>query len=180
MTEVRQSPLRLSDTSIVSVQLKSQTQNPQTTECLDENRPMEAINDDHIDDSVNYRLQQVDSEDLSTSVETLMNNNSNNDTNTPFYKQLLQRMNPTECLSPTLMTAAKTSITAVQGCTTTAYKTCVATDREELELVLNGLLKDIKYKPHLTNNATKSTARTVALQRLYRLTDREHAQNRYV
>lgn len=102
--------------------------------------------------------------------------------NTPFYKQLLLRMNPTECISPTMANVAQSSIvTAVKGCTSTAYTTCLASDREEFESVLQQLLKDIKFKVKSSAPPTisKSNARTAALQRLYRLTDREHAHNRY-
>ena len=137
----------------------------------------------------NYRLEQVDSEDLPSSAEMRRNENDDDDdgetgnSNTPFFKQLLQRMNPKECISPTIVHATQSSIAnAVQGCTTTAYTACLASDREEFESVLVNLLKDIKYKSTSSSTATtisKSNARTAALQRLYRLTDREHAHNRY-
>lgn len=59
---------------------------------------------------------------------------------------------------------------AVTGCTTTAYLSCVGSSREELEWQLPALLKDVRGR------STKP--RTVALQKLYRLTDREHRDNR--
>ena len=146
-----------------------------------------ASNNNHDRTNATYRLQQVDSEDLPTIAEMRMNESDDDvgesgNSNTPFFKQLLQRMNPKECISPTIMNATQSTIaTAVQGCTTTAYTACLASDREEFELVLVDLLKDIKYKSKTTSSTTtisKSNARTAALQRLYRLTDREHAHNR--
>jgi hypothetical protein len=178
MAEIGQ-PLRSSDTSMTTVPLQP------LSKIHNEHQPISTVIENSIehDDDKTYHLQKVDSEDIPSTEDLLMNNNSDatTSTNTPFYKQLLQRMNPSECFSPTLVTAAQASVTAVQGCTSTAYKTCVATDREELEYVIPDILKDIRYK----NSATavsrhKSSARTAALQRLYRLTDREHAQNRYV
>jgi hypothetical protein len=81
----------------------------------------------------------------------------------PFYQQLLKRMSPAECLLPATQ--------ALQLCSDAAYKSCLASDREEFDWILTGLLKDIR-RPH--------KQRGPALHTLYRLTDREHAQNRYV
>lgn len=80
----------------------------------------------------------------------------------PFLQQLLANMSPAKCLQP--------ATDVVAGCTTTAYKSCMGSEREELEWQLPGLLKEVR--------GGNSKARTVALQKLYRLTDREHRQNR--
>lgn len=76
---------------------------------------------------------------------------------TPFYMELLKRMNPQVCLTA--------------ECGTGIYKTCLADEVEEFEWLLPGLLRDIQ--------AGKRT-RTAALQKLYRLVDKEHKDNRYV
>jgi outer membrane murein-binding lipoprotein Lpp len=178
MTEIGQ-PLRSSDTSMKTVTLKPNAttigqQYSQTI--LNVNEIRSDLNDD-----TKHGLQHVDSEDIPSTEDLLMNSHDATTTTTqiPFYKQLIQRMNPSECISPTIVTAAQASVTAVQGCTSTAYKSCVATDREELEYVLPDLLNDIRYKnsTSVVSNR-KAAARTAALQRLYRLTDREHAHNR--
>lgn len=96
-------------------------------------------------------LQQVDSDDIPSSPM---------DTE-PFFHHLLKRMNPSECFSP--------ATDALKACSAVAYKSCVSSDREELESLLTEMLKDIR-------GAHK--ARGSALHRLYRLTDREHAHNR--
>ena len=57
----------------------------------------------------------------------------------------------------------------VAGCTNTAYLSCVGSAREELELQLPGLLQEVRRG---------GNRRTVALQKIYRLTDREHRENR--
>lgn len=188
MTQLGQPTLRLSDTSMVSVALKLPTGNNNIHN--DATAPMENslnVYNDILNSNPTSKnhLHQVDSDDLPSSAEMRMNDTDDDvesgKSNTPFFKQLLLRMNPTECISPTIVTAAQSSIvTAVKGCTTTAYTTCLASDREEFESVLQHLLKDIKYKgtSSATTTISKSNARTAALQRLYRLTDREHAHNR--
>ena len=100
-----------------------------------------------------YRMMQVDSEDIPPSPPMSPE---------PFFQQLLKRMNPAECLTPTTTDALK-------ACSGYAYSSCIASDREELEWVLPELLRDIR-------GAHK--ARSAALHRLYRLTDREYAHNR--
>lgn len=96
--------------------------------------------------------QEVDSDDIPASP-----------TAEPFFQQLLKRMNPAECLSPA-------ATEAVKACSVVTYKSCVASDREELEWLLSSdLLKDIRGG---------HKQRTAALHRLYRLTDREHTHNR--
>jgi hypothetical protein len=188
MTELGQPTLRLSDTSMVSVALKvpmdHSKQPTQMNNNLNVNNDTSYINNNRT--NCKYHLEQVDSEDLPTTAELRMNENDDDDesgnSNTPFFKQLLLRMNPKECISPTIANATQSTIvTAVQGCTMNAYTACLASDREEFELVLVDLLKDIKYKSTASSITTisKSNARTAALQRLYRLTDREHAHNRY-
>lgn len=184
MTELGQPTLRLSDTSMVSVALNRKDVPTQMNNNLSVDN--DVSNNTHSLTNSKYRLEQVDSEDLPTSAEMHANENDDDDgeggnSNTPFFKQLLLRMNPKECISPTVVNATQsTIISAVQGCTTTAYTSCLASDREEFELVLVDLLKDIKYKSTSSSTTTisKSNARTAALQRLYRLTDREHAHNR--
>ena len=189
MAELGQPTLRLSDTSMVSVALKLSNDNVDKDKTKPINNSLNVYNDAMNNNSngltSNNNLHQVDSDDLPSSAEIQMNDNGDDvesgSSNTPFFKQLLLRMNPKECISPTIVTAAQSSIvTAVQGCTATAYTTCLASDREEFESVLHHLLKDIKYKASsATTTTSKSIARTAALQRLYRLTDREHAHNRY-
>jgi hypothetical protein len=97
------------------------------------------------------KMPQVDSDDIPVSPAAAE----------PFFQQLLKRMSPAECLSP--------ATHAVQACSVVTLKSCVSSDREELEWQLTDLLKDIRggHKP-----------RTAALHRLYRLTDREHVHNR--
>jgi len=58
----------------------------------------------------------------------------------------------------------------VTGCTGTVYKSCIGGERDELEHQILGLLKEVR--------GGNVKARTVALQKLYRLTDREHRENR--
>ena len=188
-TDLGQPALRLSDTSMVSVALKLSNNDASaahngTTVHSHMNKLNDALYDNRSDSITVNRLDQVDSEDIPASDEMRMNDNDDGESgnsNTPFLRQLLSRMNPKECLSPTIVNAAQSSIvTAVQGCTTTAYTTCLAGDREEFESVLQDLLKNIKYKSTSSSTTiSKSSARTAALQRLYRLTDREHAHNRY-
>jgi hypothetical protein len=79
----------------------------------------------------------------------------------PFFQQLLKRMNPAECLLP--------ATEAMQACSDVAYNSCLASDLEEFEFILTGLLKDIR-RGH--------KQRGPALHTLYRLTDREHPANR--
>lgn len=164
-------PIRLSDTSMVSVKIPQQATNQSSSirqGSYDSNvyEPSKDIGNDG--------LEQVDSEDVPAIDDSFANNGENTiGSTTPFYKQLLQRMNPNECISPTIATVAHSSASAVQGCTTSMYKTCVATDREELEFVLRDILHDIRK-----GGSNKSTSRSIALQKLYRLTDREHAHNR--
>jgi hypothetical protein len=187
MTELGQPTLRLSDTSMVSVALKLPNSNIHNDATTPMNNSFNVYNDVlNSNPTSKNQLHQVDSDDLPSSAEMRMNDNDDDvvsgNSNTPFFKQLLLRMNPTECISPTIVTAAQSSIvSAVKGCTTTAYTTCLASDREEFESVLQHLLKDIKYKAtsSATTTISKSNARAMALQRLYRLTDREHAHNRY-
>jgi len=77
-------------------------------------------------------------------------------------QQLLQNMSPSACLTP-----ATDAVSMCAG--SAAFKSCMGSEREELESQVPGLLKEVRGggKP-----------RTVALQKLYRLTDREHHQNR--
>jgi hypothetical protein len=161
MTEIGQC-LRSSDTSMESVTLKQSKDGKHSN--VDPRGDCSNVDNDII--------EQVDSEDIPPA-------KVSNSENLPFYQQLLQRMNPAECLSPAVTTVASASVSAVHGCTTTAYKSCLSSEREEFEFVLHDLLKDIRVK-YIGVANHKSTARTAALQRLYRLTDREHAHNRYV
>lgn len=161
MTEIGQC-LRSSDTSMESVILKQSTIGKQRD--LDPLCDSSGVDNDIID--------EVDSEDIPPA-------KVSNSENLPFYQQLLQRMNPVECLSPAVTTVASSSVSAVHGCSTSAYKSCFSSDREEFEFVLHDLLKDIRVK-YIGVANHKSTTRIAALQRLYRLTDREHAHNRYV
>jgi hypothetical protein len=97
-------------------------------------------------------LDQVDSEDIPEL-----------DNNTPFIQTLLLRMRPGACLQP-----------AVSACTDNAlYKSCLATDREELDWILPGILHDIGA------DSSSKGKRTEALRQLHRLMDREHQSNRY-
>jgi hypothetical protein len=156
--------LRSSDTSMESVNLK---------------QTKEYVHRDLQDNDI-FRLEQVDSDDIPSSKEQPMDDRSDiNSADVPFYQQLLRRMNPSECFSPTVATVATVSATAVQGCTTSAFKACLASDREEFDSILHDILKDIRIK-NVGVASHKSAPRTLSLRRLYRLTDREHAHNRYV
>lgn len=156
--------LRSSDTSVESVVLNQSTEGKPSN--------LGAVSDPNDIDTGNQIIDQVDSEDIPPAKDARSES-------LPFYQQLLQRMNPVECISPTVNTVANASVSAVQNCTTSAYKSCLSSDREEFEFVLHDLLKDIRVK-YIGVANHKSTTRTAALQRLYRLTDREHAHNRYV
>lgn len=80
----------------------------------------------------------------------------------PFsLKELLQNMSPSRCLQP--------AADIVTGCSTTAYTRCMGSERDDMELQIPALLKEIRGG---------NKARTAALQKLYRLTDRDHYQNR--
>ena len=112
-------------------------------------------NDSIDDESTDDQNLEVDSEDIDTSPWGRTE---------PFsLKDLLQNMSPSKCLQP--------AADVVSGCSTTAYKSCLGSERDELDHQIPGLLKEL----HAGNKA-----RTAALQKLYRLTDREHRQNRLV
>lgn len=161
MTEVGQG-LRSSDTSMESVILKkSSTGKPYD---------LDPRNDFITDDGES--IGNVDSDEISST-------KFSNTDNIPFYQQLFLRMNPADCLSPAVSSVADASFSAVHACTTNAYNSCLASDREEFEFLLQDILKDIRVK-YIGVAIHKSNKRTAALQRLYRLTDREHAHNRYV
>ena len=104
-------------------------------------------------ESKNDNELQVDSEDVDISPLGQME---------PFsLKGLLQNMSPSKCLQP--------AADIVTGCSTTAYKSCMGSERDELDHQITGLLKEVRGG---------NKARTAALQKLYRLTDRDHRQNR--
>lgn len=86
----------------------------------------------------------------------------------PFYQQLMHRMfSPaTACMMIPDATHA-----AWHACSDTAYHSCLASDREELEWQLTELLRKIRRANH--------TVRSPALYKLYRLTDRDREANRY-
>jgi hypothetical protein len=164
MTEIGHC-LRSSATSMESVILKQSTKTKPS-----DVRPLCDLSGCAVDNNDTGIIDQVDSEDIPPA-------NFSNLENLPFYQQLLQRMNPVECLSPAVSTVACASVSAVHGCTISAYKSCLSSDREEFEFILHDLLKDIRVK-YIGVANHKSNTRTAALQRLYRLTDREHAHNR--
>lgn len=97
---------------------------------------------------------QVDSEDIDIGMSS---------SGQPFtLAGLLQNMSPAKCLQP--------ATDMVTVCTSTAYKSCTGSERDELEHQILGILKEVR--------GGNIKARTIALQKLYRLTDREHRQNR--
>jgi len=71
-----------------------------------------------------------------------------------FVKQLLQRMRPKQCLAP-----------SVSSCTHPLFEEA-------------GIDFDSEIPPMLKDLRTEGKLRTAALQRLYRMTDRERKQNR--
>jgi hypothetical protein len=99
-------------------------------------------------DSSQLECQHVDSQDIPEPAK-------------PIFQQLLHSMNPTSCLQP--------ATTLVADCQDAAYKSCLASEKEEIEWLLPGIVLNI---------SSGGKPRTDALQRLYRLTDRDHAQNR--
>lgn len=109
---------------------------------------MNSINMKETIDSTKPELQQVDSQDIP-------------EPNKPIFQQLLHSMNPSSCLQP--------ATSMVADCQNAAYKSCLGSEKEELEWLLPGIIDSI---------SSGGKSRTDALQRLYRLTDREHIQNR--
>lgn len=108
---------------------------------------------DPVVDNEEYRvLKEVDSADVPEPERS-------------FFEQLVSNMNPLQCLPMNLPEAVDT-------CGVMAYKSCVAGATEEFEWLLPGMLNDIE------NGSAKT--RASALQRLYRLVDRDHKDNRYV
>jgi len=73
-----------------------------------------------------------------------------------IFQQLLYRMNPAQCLAPGSQTGS---------CHNPFF------DEVDLEDIVIALLKDIRHE---------GKARTAALHKLYRFTDRERHYNRYV
>jgi hypothetical protein len=115
-----------------------------------------ANEDDYLPNSMTAMIQGVDSEDVEESLKSAANNSTN--ASSSLFQQLLHHLDPSTCLTP-----------ALEHLSVMTYKSCLADKREEFEWRLPTMLQEIRLggKP-----------RTPALQKFYRLVDREHKENR--
>ena len=110
-----------------------------------------------------------DNNDNAVEVEDVLS--SEDDRKDPgLLRELLYRMNPTQCLPTTQCFSAAAAAAAASAQSSSCHNPFLC-DEVDVEDVTALLLKDIQHE---------GKSRTVALQKLYRLTDKERKENRYV
>jgi hypothetical protein len=112
-------------------------------------------------------LASAESEDVDDVKQQQPNNNNNNNNNSGMsniFQQLLQSMNPAQCLSPTIVLRCSNPLADDDDNDKSRPASYFAKE-------VPPLLKDLEHEGKL---------RTTALQKLYRMTDKDNQKNRCV